>query len=115
MTPGPAPKASAEYYIDKLGFVSSDWVKDEQGDVGTVFQRTDAEHLAMGIFRSPQSRCDHFSCETGDWLTLRDWADHTSVARIPLAWDVGRHGPGNDTFFMVHNPDGNLAEISSDP
>ena len=34
--------------------------------------------------------------------------------RIALVWGVGRHGPGNDTFFMVADPDGNLAEISCD-
>ncbi|MDR7299464.1 hypothetical protein J2X16_004834 [Pelomonas aquatica] len=37
-----------------------------------------------------------------------------SKARHELAWGIGRHGPGNDTFFMVRDPDGNLAEISCD-
>lgn len=110
----PAPKALASYYIEQLGFTPSDWVHDAQGDVGAVFLRTDAEHHAMAIFRAPQSRFDHFSCETDDWLQLRDWADQMAAVRLPLAWGVGRHGPGNDTFFMVLDPDGNLVEISSD-
>jgi catechol-2,3-dioxygenase len=54
------------------------------------------------------------SCETRDWNALRDWADHMSQRSTKLVWGVGRHGPGNDTFFMVHDPDGNLVEISSD-
>jgi hypothetical protein len=33
---------------------------------------------------------------------------------VDLAWGIGRHGPGNDTFLMVKDMDGNLGEISSD-
>ena len=33
---------------------------------------------------------------------------------IPIHWGIGRHGPGNDVFFMVKDPDGNLLEISAE-
>lgn len=110
----PVVKPLADFYETSLGFVVSDLVRDDAGDLSAVFLRTDSYHHALAIFRSPERRLDHFSCETGDWNELRDWADRMAAHSVPLAWGVGRHGPGNDTFFMVLDSDGNLVEISSD-
>lgn len=110
----PAPGQLADFYIEQLGFTVSDMVRDDAGELTAIFLRTDSEHHALAIFRAPEKRFDHFSCETRDWIALRDWADYMGEQSVPLAWGVGRHGPGNDTFFMVYDPDGNLAEISSD-
>ncbi|WP_413765256.1 VOC family protein [Variovorax sp. Varisp41] len=110
----PDPERLARFYADELGFVVSDFVRDAAGVLRAAFLRTDHEHHALAIFHAPQVRFDHFSCETRDWERLRDWADHMAGERIALVWGVGRHGPGNDTFFMVADPDGNLAEISCD-
>ena len=110
----PRPQELADFYSRHLGFTISDRVQDAQGDLSAVFLRTNAEHHALAIFRSPECRFDHFSCETEDWHELRVWADRMAEVRVPMAWGIGRHGPGNDTFFMVKDPDGNLAEISCD-
>jgi len=110
----PDAGALVEFYAFKLGFVVSDRVLDKSGDLTAAFLRTDSEHYSMAIFRAPQVRFDHFSCETAGWQELRDWADHMAAVGVDLAWGIGRHGPGNDTFLMVKDPDGNLAEISSD-
>lgn len=110
----PSPQALVDFYVGQLGFTASDMVRDDAGDLSAAFLRTDAEHHALAIFRSPEARFDHFSCETDTWNSLRDWADHMAGESVPLAWGVGRHGPGNDLFFMVKDPDGNLVEISSD-
>lgn len=110
----PDPAALLAFYTDQLGFVLSDRVCDGAGEITAAFLRTDAEHHAMAIFRAPLARFDHFSCEAQDWGTLRDWADHVANAGFPLAWGVGRHGPGNDTFFMLKDMDGNMAEISAE-
>ena len=32
--------------------------------------------------------------------------------QAPIVWGIGRHRPGNGVFFMVRDPNGNLAEIS---
>jgi catechol 2,3-dioxygenase len=111
-----SPDASSlvDFYVNVLGFVLSDRVLDAHGDLTAAFLRTDAEHHAMAIFRAPGIRFDHFSCETPSWNDLRQWADHMAAVGVDLAWGVGRHGPGNDTFLMVKDPDGNLAEVSSD-
>jgi catechol 2,3-dioxygenase len=108
------PSTLVSHYSDDLGFVISDRVYDDGGRVTACFLRTDAEHHALAIFTAAEPRHDHLSFETTDWSRLRDWADRTSGLEVPIVWGVGRHGPGNDTFFMVRDPDGNLAEISAE-
>jgi catechol 2,3-dioxygenase len=110
----PKPAALVEFYSKQLGFVVSDRVLDAENDLSACFLRTDAEHHTMAIFRSPETRFDHFSCEAPDWNVLRDWADHMAKSGFNLAWGIGRHGPGNDTFLMVKDIDGNMGEISCD-
>jgi hypothetical protein len=34
--------------------------------------------------------------------------------RIPLWWGPGRHGPGNNLFFMIEDPDGHKVEFSAE-
>lgn len=110
----PSPAALADFYVAQLGFVVSDRVLDAEGELTAIFLRTDAEHHALALFRAPLVRFDHFSCEVPDWTRLRDWADHMAARGVDLAWGVGRHGPGNDTFFMVRDMDGNMGEISAE-
>ena len=102
------------FYRDVLGFVVSDRVEDQSGRLRACFLRTDPEHHVIAIFEAPERRHDHLSFETTDWTALREWADRLSALGAPLVWGVGRHGPGNDTFFMVHDPDQNLVEISAE-
>jgi catechol 2,3-dioxygenase-like lactoylglutathione lyase family enzyme len=110
----PGLDALLDFYVNTLHFMLSDRVLNEEGVVTAAFLRTDEEHHVMAIFRAPMVRFDHFSCETQDWNQLRDWADHMAAVGVDLAWGIGRHGPGNDTFFMVRDADGNMGEISSD-
>ncbi len=111
-TPDPARLLS--FYQDDLGFTLSDRVVDDAGVLRACFLRTDRLHHALALFGAPASRFDHQSFETPTWERLRDWADRMADLKTPMAWGVGRHGPGNDVFFMVADPDGNLAEISSE-
>ena len=111
-TPDPSPLL--DFYVQGLGFVLSDRVLDGEGHLTAAFLRTDSEHHSMAIFRAPITRFDHFSCEAPGWPQLRDWADHMAAIGVDLAWGIGRHGPGNDTFLMVKDMDGNMGEISSD-
>lgn len=108
------PSQLIPFYRDDLGFLVSDRVYDDAERVRACFLRTDSEHHSLAIFQAAEARHDHLSFETTDWIRLRDWADRISQLRVPIAWGVGRHGPGNDTFFMIRDPDGNLAEISAE-
>lgn len=111
-TPAPAPLA--QFYEQQLGFVVSDRVLDNSGDLTAIFLRTDSEHHALALFRAPMTRFDHFSCEVTGWPQMREWADHMASVGVDLAWGIGRHGPGNDTFLMVRDPEGNMGEISAE-
>jgi catechol 2,3-dioxygenase len=78
------------------------------------FLRTDVLHHALALFFAPAGCFDHQSFEAPDWDSMKVWGDHMAAIQVPIVWGIGRHGPGNDVFFMVRDPDGNLAEISSE-
>jgi catechol 2,3-dioxygenase len=102
------------FYRDQLGFVVSDEVRDEAGELRACFLRTDRLHHALALFGAPLTCFDHQSFETPGWDDMKRWGDRMAALKVPIVWGIGRHGPGNDVFFMVRDPDGNLAEISSE-
>ena len=103
-----------DFYVNSLGFVLSDAVKDGQGELRACFLRTEILHHALALFSAPVTCFDHQSFEAPDWASMKEWGDHMAAHQVPIVWGIGRHGPGNDVFFMVRDPDGNLAEISSE-
>jgi catechol 2,3-dioxygenase len=96
-----------------LGLLESDRVLDKD-ELTAVFLRSDAEHHSFAAFRAPESRPDHHCYETNGWLDIRDWADRMGKLNIPLWWGPGRHGPGNNLFFMIEDPDGHKVEFSAE-
>ena len=107
-----------EFYRDRLGFVESDRVIEAasppEASISAVFLRSDEEHHSFAAFRAPQSRADHHAYETSGWTDIRDWADRMGELRIPLWWGPGRHGVGNNLFFMIEDPDGYKVEFSAE-
>jgi catechol 2,3-dioxygenase len=106
--------AMLAFYTEQLGFVLSDAVKGDDGVLRACFLRSDHLHHVLALFFAPEARFDHQSFEAPDWAAMREWGDHMAAIRVPIVWGIGRHGPGNDVFFMVSDPDGNLAEISAE-
>ncbi|WP_413206008.1 VOC family protein [Rhodospirillum sp. A1_3_36] len=102
------------FYTEGLGFRLSDAVVDEEGGDRAVFLRSDSEHHSFAVFKAPSCRLDHHCYEAGDWMAIRDWGDHMAAEHVRLQWGPGRHGPGNNLFFMIHDPDGNWVEISAE-
>ena len=96
-----------------LGMIESDRVLEADA-LSAVFLRSDPEHHSFAAFRAPESRPDHHCYETTGWLDIRDWADRMGRLRIPLWWGPGRHGPGNNLFFMIEDPDGHKVEFSAE-
>jgi catechol 2,3-dioxygenase-like lactoylglutathione lyase family enzyme len=103
-----------EFYRDVLGFVESDRVLDTDGDLSSAFVRSDPEHHSFAVFRAPQPGPDHHAYEVPSWNAIRDWADHCGDLEIPLWWGPGRHGVGNNLFFMIEDPDGYKLEFSAE-
>lgn len=110
--------AMLTFYTDTLGFMLSDTVhKDsgpEAGQANVCFLRSDEMHHSFAVFQAPQSRADHHAYETTGWNDLKLWADHFGTLEIPIWWGPGRHGAGNNLFFMIKDPDGNNIEISAE-
>ena len=102
------------FYRDIVGFQLTDRVIDTTGSMRTCFLRTDHEHHSLAIFLADSNRLDHHCYETTSWNSIRDWGDHFASLRIPVEWGPGRHGPGNNLFVFIHDPDGNWVEISAE-
>ncbi len=98
----------------RLGFVLSDEMKDDEGNLKAVFLRSDEEHHTQAMFHTRVPKFDHFSMETTSWNDIRDWADHLGDLHISLDWGPGRHMLGNNLFFMVADADGNMVEFSAE-
>ncbi len=107
-------EALLNFYRDIVGFQLTDRVIDTSGSMRTCFLRTDHEHHSLAIFLADSNRLDHHCYETPDWNSIRDWGDHFASLRVPVEWGPGRHGPGNNLFVFVHDPDGNWVEISAE-
>lgn len=100
------------FYVNTLGFAISDEVVDTEGRVMTCFLRSDDEHHSIAFFRGSQDVWDHHCYETSSWNDIRDWGDRFARARCAIFFGPGRHGPGNNLFFMITDPDGNRVELS---
>jgi catechol 2,3-dioxygenase len=107
-------KAISDFYREKLGFLLSDNVVDEEGALRTAFLRCSEEHHSFAVFQASQDRFDHHCYEAGDWGLIRDWGDHFASHEIKVIWGPGRHGPGNNLFLFIHDLDGNWLEISAE-
>ncbi|MFT4068061.1 VOC family protein [Paraburkholderia sp.] len=102
------------FYVEKLGFSISDEVVSESGGASVVFMRSDDEHHSLAFFKGSRNEWDHHCYETNEWNDIRDWGDRFAAAQIPIFFGPGRHGPGNNLFFMVTDPDGNRLEFSAE-
>lgn len=114
------PETLLSYYMQVLGCTLSDTVADDRG-LAACWLRTDPEHHTVAVFRTRDAggreagtRFDHHAYEVEDWDLIRDWSDHFAARGIPLVWGPGRHGPGNNLFIMIRDPDGNLVEFSAE-
>jgi catechol 2,3-dioxygenase len=101
-------------FAEKLGFLLSDRVHDQDKDTTAAFLRSDSEHHSFAVFRARSRNLDHYAFEVSCWNDIRDWADHLAALHIPVGWGPGRHGPGNNLFFMLNDPDGNALEFSAE-
>jgi catechol 2,3-dioxygenase len=106
--------AIEQFYAGLLGFAVSDRVVNDAGAVMTCFMRSNHEHHTLACFHQDRQGIDHHSYEAGEWTTIRDWCDHLAAQDIQLMWGPGRHGPGNNLFVFIKDPDENWIEISAE-
>ena len=102
------------FYQNRLGFLLTDRVLHDDGTLATAFLTSNHEHHTLACFKSNRNGMDHHSYEAGDWGYIRDWCDHFARHDIQLEWGPGRHGPGNNLFVFITDPDGNWIEVSAE-
>ena len=107
-------EAFQDFYHGKLGFALSDRVVHPDGRLATSFVRSNHEHHTIACFKSKRQGVDHHSYEAGAWEVIRDWCDRFAERNIQLMWGPGRHGPGNNLFVFIEDPDGNWIEVSAE-
>lgn len=107
-------EALEDFYHRRLGFAVSDRVRRDNGEMTTSFVRSNHEHHTVAFFKSNRQGIDHHSYEASEWNAIRDWADRFAAFRLPLIWGPGRHGPGNNLFIFIEDPDGNRIEVSAE-
>jgi catechol 2,3-dioxygenase-like lactoylglutathione lyase family enzyme len=110
----PNAAALSRFYQEAFGFLVSDEVFDEAGDLRTTFLRCSHEHHSFAVFQAQRAWFDHHCYEAGDWGLIRDWGDRFAALDLPIQWGPGRHGPGNNLFLFIHDLDGNWLEISAE-
>ncbi len=109
--------AMMRFYEDVLGYSPSDYCSADVENPAThkvAFYRSDPEHHSFAVFGASSVRSDHHAYEVDDWNAIRDWADHLASLSIKIWWGPGRHGPGNNLFFMIKDPHGNQIELSAE-
>lgn len=102
------------HYSDTLGFFLADVVAAGDSDLRTAFFASDVEHHSVAAFKSDKALLDHYSYELSGWDMIRDWADHLASLDLTLRWGPGRHGPGNNLFMFLEDPEGNWIEFSAE-
>ena len=103
-----------KFYEEKLGFFISDRVLKDSGELATSFLTSNHEHHTIACFKADIEEIDHHSYETGEWQRIKDWCDRLEKKGIQLKWGPGRHGPGNNLFIFIEDPDTNWIEISAE-
>lgn len=110
----PEVQPFVDFYHGKLGFNLVDRVLHEDGSLATAFTTSNHEHHTIACFKSDRAGVDHHSYEAGEWIYIRDWCDRFAARDIQLMWGPGRHGPGNNLFIFIEDPDGNWIEVSAE-
>jgi catechol 2,3-dioxygenase-like lactoylglutathione lyase family enzyme len=108
------PEALERFYVDALGFCTSDYARGAGETTAAIWMRSNHEHHTLACFRRKSPGIDHFSFEAGDWATIKTWCDRMGERRIPIIWGPGRHGPGNNLFIFIRDSDSNWIEISAE-
>ncbi|MEM6891413.1 MAG: VOC family protein [Pseudomonadota bacterium] len=103
-----------DFYVKKMGFLVTDRVLHENGNLATVFTTTNHEHHTIACFQSNRTGVDHHSYEAGSMENIKQFCDLFASNSVQITWGPGRHGPGNNLFVFYTDPDGNWIEISGE-
>ncbi len=89
---------SMEFYATVLGMVKTDRSKL------MGFVRCNADHHAIVLADAKVNSLNHIAFMLPDLESVMRGAGNLIDAGVPIAWGVGRHGPGNNVFAYFLDP-----------
>jgi catechol-2,3-dioxygenase len=102
------PDAEAAFYQRVLGFRLTDRSK------AMAFVRCNADHHAVVIAQAPVNGLNHIAFLVPDWESVMRASGRTVDHGFPIAWGVGRHGPGDNVFAYFIDPLGVVIEYTAE-
>jgi len=96
------------FFVDVLGFKLSD------SSHMMEFLRCSADHHSMAIFRNNGPSLNHVAYELPNIDGLMRGAGRLKRNGFDIEWGVGRHGPGNNVFSYFIEPNGFVAEYTTE-
>ena len=96
------------FFVDVLGFKVSDSTQMME------FLRCSADHHSIAIFRNDGPSLNHVAYELPNIDGLMRGAGRVKQNGFDIAWGVGRHGPGSNVFTYFIEPNGFVAEYTTE-
>lgn len=96
------------FFIDVLGFKLSDSTNLME------FLRCSADHHSMAIFRNNGPSLNHVAYELPNIDGLMRGTGRVKQNGFDIAWGIGRHGPGSNVFSYFIEPNGFVAEYTTE-
>jgi hypothetical protein len=79
-----------------------------------AWARCNRDHHSVGFAPAEQPGLHHVAFEIESFAHIEQLADRFARRGHRLIWGPGRHGPGNNLFVYLEDPDGGLVEIFCD-
>lgn len=100
---------TVRFYQQQLGFQVIDWLGDFM-----AFLRVGVDHHVLAITRAPHSSFNHIAFDMRGLDEYLRGTGRLMRQGVRPVWGPGRHGPGDNTFSYFIDPNGNVAEYTSE-
>ena len=100
--------AETAFYEKALGFRLADRSKP------IAFVRCNSDHHVVVITEAPVNGLNHVAFLMPDLESVMRGSGRMVDAGYPIAWGVGRHGPGNNVFAYFIDPTGFVIEYTAE-
>jgi catechol 2,3-dioxygenase-like lactoylglutathione lyase family enzyme len=100
--------AELAFFIEALGFRHSDSTDMME------FVRCTSDHHSLALVRTEGPSINHMAYEMPDIDGLMRGAGRMKQNGFNVEWGLGRHGPGNNVFTYFVEPNGFVAEYTTD-
>ncbi|GLH79577.1 oxidoreductase [Bradyrhizobium sp. SSBR45G] len=99
---------TAAFYEKALGFKLTD------RSAAMAFVRCNSDHHAVVIAAAKVNGLNHVAFLMPTWEGVMRGAGRMIDAGYPIAWGVGRHGPGDNVFAYFIDPVGTVIEYTAE-